>query len=265
MLDKFNRQISYLRISVTDKCNLRCTYCMPEEGVSEKLHEDMLSFEQIVEVVAVGVSLGLSKIRLTGGEPLVRRGIVDLVRMVKNVNGVEQVLMTTNGTKLTEFAPKLANAGLDGVNVSLDTLDPDRFRKITRRGNIAEVLAGIDAAMANNLPVKINMVVSDKTTNEENEAMQDFCRRKHLTLSRIRYFSIEMPKTDNQWFDRPPRCDDCNRLRLLADGTLKPCLHSDCEIKLDLNDIKSSLISAIQSKPARGAACTNRNMIEIGG
>ena len=134
MYDSYNREITYLRISVTDKCNLRCRYCMPEEGVPVRRHEEFLSFEEITAVVRAAVKLGVTKVRLTGGEPLVKRGIVDLVRMVRSVEGLRHLAMTTNGTLLARFAGELKAAGLDSVNVSLDTLDPERYRHLTRGG-----------------------------------------------------------------------------------------------------------------------------------
>ena len=143
--DAFNRPISYLRVSVTDRCNLRCVYCMPEEGVPPRSHDEILRYEEIERVVRAATRLGISKVRLTGGEPLVRAGIVDLVRMLAGVPGVDDLAMTTNGTLLARFAHDLAAAGLQRVNVSLDTLRPDRFRQITRRGELSDTLAGIEA------------------------------------------------------------------------------------------------------------------------
>src|SRR6056297_2108349 len=132
MYDRFNRHINYLRISVTDKCNLRCTYCMPEEGIKLLRHEDILSFEEIAEVVRFAVSKGIDKSRLTGGEPLVRRDITDLISMIARIEGVNDFAMTTNGTFLKKYAVDIAKAGLHRVNVSLDTLDPEKYRDITR-------------------------------------------------------------------------------------------------------------------------------------
>ena len=146
MLDRFNRNINYLRISVTDRCNLRCTYCMPECGVDLISHEEILTFEEITEIVRMGVKLGIDKVRITGGEPLVRRGVVDLVKMIAEIPGIDDFAMTTNGALLDQFAEPLKNAGLHRVNVSLDTLNPDRYKEITRVGDIKNVLVGIKAA-----------------------------------------------------------------------------------------------------------------------
>lgn len=161
LLDRFARRIRYLRISVTDRCNYRCSYCMPEElgeTLSFATRSAILSFEELERIATVFARLGVRKLRLTGGEPTVRKGIVDLVRRLAAVPGVEQVVMTTNGHLLDALAAPLAAAGLTGVNVSLDTLDPAKFRALTGRGELARVLAGIDAARAAGLPVKLNAV-----------------------------------------------------------------------------------------------------------
>ena len=139
MFDRFNRSIDYLRISVTDRCNLRCTYCMPEEGIQLIDHSDILSFEEIVEFTRGAVKNGITKIRLTGGEPLVRKGIVELVAMLASIEGLEVLSMTTNGILLSQFAMVLKEKGLHRLNISLDTLDADKFREITRGGDIEKV------------------------------------------------------------------------------------------------------------------------------
>ncbi len=265
MYDSFRRRIDYLRISVTDKCNLRCRYCMPEEGVPLRRHEEFLSHEQIVEVVRAAVGLGLTKIRLTGGEPLVKRGIVELVGMIRAVPGVRQLAMTTNGTLLGGLAAGLRKAGLDSLNVSLDTLEAERYRQLTRGGRIELVLQGIEAARREGFPVKINMVVLEDTTPGEIERLRRFCRDKGLALQLINHFDIARPKSQDYLFDRPPKCATCNKIRLLADGQLKPCLHSDQEIPLDPADIAGSLRRTIEAKPENGCACTNRLMSQIGG
>src|SRR5664280_2578531 len=160
MLDRFNREINYLRISVTDRCNLRCRYCMPEEGIRLLRHEDILSFDEITGFTKAAVRNGITKVRITGGEPLVRKGIVSLVKMVASIDGIKDLSMTTNGVMLKEFALDLKKAGLHRVNISLDTADPDRFSQITRGGNINDVMSGIISAKdAGLLPVKINCVI----------------------------------------------------------------------------------------------------------
>ncbi len=265
MHDRFNREITYLRISVTDKCNLRCIYCMPSEGVSKKKHKDFLSFEEITEVAREGAALGLRKVRLTGGEPLVKRGIVDLVSMISSVKGVDHLAMTTNGVLLEGLAPDLRAAGLDSLNISLDTLSPERYSRITRIGDITAVLKGIETAAAAGIPVKINTVIMDDTSAAEIETLRQFCFSRGFRIQFINHFSIGGEKRDDYQFDRPPACRDCNRIRLLADGILKPCLHSDDEIVLDKNDIRGALIETIRRKPEHGGVCGSRNMSEIGG
>lgn len=157
MLDRYGRVINYLRISVTDRCNLRCRYCMPE-GVQDVGMKNILTFEEIWEIVRTGVSLGITHIRITGGEPLVRKGCVDLIRGIREIPGVETITMTTNGVLLGNYGKQLKEAGVDGVNISLDTLDPEEFYKITGKRELQEVLAGIRAAKTAGLPVKLNAV-----------------------------------------------------------------------------------------------------------
>lgn len=157
MLDRYGRVINYLRISVTDRCNLRCCYCMPE-GVQDVGMKNILTFEEIWEIVRTGVSLGITHIRITGGEPLVRKGCVNLIRGIREIPGVETITMTTNGVLLGNYAKQLKEAGVDGVNISLDTLDPEEFFKITGKRELQEVLAGIRAVKTAGLPVKLNAV-----------------------------------------------------------------------------------------------------------
>ena len=157
MRDQYGRRINYLRISVTDRCNLRCRYCMPE-GVQDVGMKNILTFEEIWEIVKTGVSLGITHIRITGGEPLVRKGCADLIRGIRKIPGVETITMTTNGVLLGNYAKQLKEAGVDGVNISLDTLDPEEFCQITGKRELPAVLAGIRAAKDAGLPVKLNVV-----------------------------------------------------------------------------------------------------------
>jgi cyclic pyranopterin phosphate synthase len=265
MFDRFDRPITYLRISVTDKCNLRCRYCMPAEGVPMRRHEDLLSLEQLAEAARAAVGLGVARIRLTGGEPLVRRGITELVRMIAAIEGLHHLGMTTNGTLLAARARELRLAGLGSVNVSLDTLDPGRYHEITRGGSIQDALDGVQAARTEGFPMKINMVVLPDTAPAEIEAMREFAGSVSATLQLINHFDLTRRKTDGYAVDRPPACAGCNRIRLLADGTLKPCLHSNQELRLDPSRPAESLRQAILAKPRRGGACTNRPMRQIGG
>jgi len=176
--DSFGRRIDYLRISVTDRCNLRCRYCMPADGVEWKAQEEILSFEEIERFARIAVEEGIGKIRLTGGEPLVRKGIVEHVRRLMENTGLQAVALTTNGTLLPRFAEDLAAAGLTRVNISLDSLDPDVYATMTRGGRLEAALAGIDAAFAAGMdPVKINVVVVRSLT-------QDLTAFAEMTLTR---------------------------------------------------------------------------------
>lgn len=170
MVDRFGRRINYLRLSVTDRCNLRCQYCMPETGIEKMKHEDILTLEELDALVSEFVALGIDKIRLTGGEPLVRLGIVDLVKKIKSHPGIKDLSMTTNGLLLAKHAKDLKEAGLDRVNISLDTLDPHKFEKMTRGGKLSDVLDGIEAAKRVGLtPIKINAVLIGGFNDDEIE------------------------------------------------------------------------------------------------
>ena len=177
MRDSFGRTIDYLRISVTDRCNFRCVYCMPEEGADVAPKEWILRYEEIATIVKVAAELGVRKVRLTGGEPLVRKDIVQLVRMIAQTPGITEVSMTTNGFLLARYAHELKEAGLTRINISLDTLNPERFVRIARRGSLQQVLEGIEAARQVGLsPIKLNMVVMRGFNDDE---VADFAR---LTL-----------------------------------------------------------------------------------
>ncbi|MGQ9490272.1 MAG: GTP 3',8-cyclase MoaA [Anaerolineae bacterium] len=167
MYDSYGRHLHYLRVSLTDACNLRCVYCMPED-ITFRPAISLLQDEEILTLVRVAASLGVDKIRLTGGEPTIRRGVVELVRAIAAVPGIRRVAMTTNGIKLRELARPLAEAGLDQVNISIDSLNPDRFRRITRRGDLGDVWEGIKAAEEAGLaPIKINCVVTRGFNDDE--------------------------------------------------------------------------------------------------
>ena len=177
MIDKYQRKIEYVRISLTDRCNLRCRYCMPEGGIEKLSHEDILTFDEILRVVQALASLGVRKVRLTGGEPLVRRGIVNLVRAVRAVPGIEQVVLTTNGVLLDELAEPLVAAGLSGVNISLDTLHPDVFAEITRRPLYSRVEKGIEKLQALGMAnVKFNCVPIEGVNEQEIPALVGLAR-----------------------------------------------------------------------------------------
>jgi cyclic pyranopterin phosphate synthase len=329
-LDGYSRPINYLRVSVTDRCNLRCQYCMPPDGIPWIAHDTVLRYEEMALVVRAAAELGISHVRLTGGEPLVRLGAPDLVRMLAGIPGVEDLAMTTNGILLPRYAQALAVAGLDRVNISLDTLRPERFQSITRGGCLDDVLAGIEAAHKAGLePVKINTVVIRGTNDDEvvdlawrtmepgwnvrfiewmpvgdtAPADNDAWRAKVVTADEMRQkiqaaLGDLMP-VDGDTGSGPARyyrlpgakgtigfitpvsehfCFHCNRLRLTADGQLRPCLLSDREIDLrtplrqgaDVPQIKALILQAIESKPLQHHLneCDhpeNRVMSQIGG
>lgn len=266
MLDSFKRNITYLRISVTDKCNFRCVYCMPAEGVDWIPHHQILSFEEIEEVVKVAAQLGVKKIRLTGGEPLVRRGIVDLVAMLSKIPGIEDIAMTTNGILLPQFAEDLVKAGLKRVNISLDTLDEEKFKSITRLGNLSEVLAGIRAAQEFGLsPIKINCVLTEKTTEQDKQELKAFCKQENLDLRFIHEMSLETGKFSPVEGGEGGRCSICNRIRLTAKGDIMPCLFSSSGFNVRELGAENAIRMAIGMKPKNGLTNQVNAFYNIGG
>ncbi len=315
VLDPEGRRIAYLRLSVTDRCNCRCVYCMPEGGVPMLSHDDILSFEELTEVVRAAAELGVRKVRLTGGEPLARRGVVDLVRMVAGVPGIDEVAMTTNACLLAPVARDLRSAGLARLNVSLDTLRPDRYARITRCGRLEDALAGLAAARAAGFAhTKVNVVLMGGVNDDEVADLAALARNEAVDVRfielmpigpsagwpRARFLPAEavlealpgmeslgrdgvaelwhMPGwSGNVGLIRPMShkfCDGCSRIRVTADGKLKPCLHSAAEIDLrglDHEGLLSALRAGIAAKPKyhrmdEGRASESaRDMNEIGG
>ncbi len=280
--DRYDRIIDYLRISVTDRCNLRCVYCMPAEGVRLIHSEDILSYEEIIRVVRIASRLGVRKIRLTGGEPLIRKDLPHLIESIARVEGVEDISLTTNGLLLARLARALAAAGLKRVNISLDSLEPERYREITRGGYLGDVRAGIQAAERAGLhPIKINMVAIRGVNDDE---IVRFARWTAYAPYDVRFIELMPFGRGNHWnreeivsveemkegisaiaplipvktrssgparyyrFPGAPGtigfispvthhfCESCNRIRITADGKLRPCLFSEVEI-----DLKSAL------------------------
>lgn len=308
-----------MRLSVTDLCNLRCVYCMPEEGIEKHSHYENLSFEEIIALVKAGVAQGIDKVRLTGGEPLVRRGIVNLVREIGKIPEIKDLAMTTNGILLPKYAQDLKKAGLNRINISLDTFDPIKFNKITRKGKVHEVFAGIKAAEAAGLsPIKINTVLIKGFNDDEIEKFvnytidhpvdvrfielmplgqsSDYAEDQYLSNEEVLRRIPELIKCDIDEATGPAVhyrlkgakgrvglinpisrhfCRECNRIRVTADGKIKPCLHSDFE--MDMVALKKQGLSyeeiikkAIFEKPERHHIEDHkrqvlRNMNEIGG
>jgi cyclic pyranopterin phosphate synthase len=326
--DSFQRPINYLRVAVTDRCNLRCVYCMPEEGVPWMPHSHILSYEELITIIRASAEMGISKIRITGGEPLVRQGIEDFIQMIAQIPGIEEIAMTTNGIYLAKYAADLKKAGLYRVNVSLDTLKPERFKKICRGvdtgEDIANVLAGIQTAQDAGLnPVKINVVVMAGVNDDE---ILDFARKTIDEEWHVRFIEL-MPFTGHdgrtpaglttremkqridplgrmepykhQWGNGPAKyyklpeakgtigfisalsehfCFSCNRLRLTADGKLRPCLMS--ETMIDLREplrsgitpeqLKELIKQAVMAKPMghhlnEGFKPNDRPFCQVGG
>ena len=317
MTDTFGRQITYLRLSVTELCNLRCRYCMPEDGIGKKLHEEMLNQEEMITAVRAAASLGVSKLRITGGEPLVKPNIVGLCREASAVEGIREVCLTTNGTLLPKLAAPLREAGVRRLNISLDTLNPEKFHYITRIGMLSEAIAGIEAALDCGYDkVKINSVLIGGFNDDEIAPLAELTRRYPMD---VRFIEL-MPMYDSGDFgpeafipyttvtERLPEleplpadgsvarlyrlpdaqgciglispvsahfCAGCNRIRITADGKIKPCLHSSDEISvkgLDYDGMVKTIRDAILSKPKWHGELSysershaRRNMNQIGG
>lgn len=316
MQDTFGRSISYMRMSVTELCDLRCRYCMPEHGVCKRERSDMLTEEEMLLAVRAAASLGIKKLRITGGEPLVKKNIVSICSRAAETPGIEEVCITTNGILLPKYARALRDGGVKRVNLSLDTLDAEKYAYITRRGRLSDALAGLRAALSAGFDrVKINTVLIGGFNDGEIE------RIALLTLKYpvdVRFIEL-MPMYDGGEFgpeayipdsvvpERLPQlkktgtdgvarrymlpgamgsvglispvsahfCAECSRIRLTADGHIKPCLHSETELSvkgLGYDEMVQRFRQAILSKPrshaelsAQSRSHAGRNMNEIGG
>jgi GTP 3',8-cyclase len=266
MFDQLGRKINYLRISVTDRCNLRCSYCMPKNGIKWLQHKDILSFEEITEVATIAARLGCNKIRLTGGEPLMRKDITKLVQMLAKINGINDFAMTTNGTLLAKFAHQLKTAGLHRVNISLDTLNAKKFQQLTCGGKIQDVMAGIIAAKKCGLyPIKINCVVDELHTPKDNQIMRNFALKNNLSIRFISLMNLKNGKFSTIQGSSGGDCKNCNRLRLLSNGTIRPCLFSDLGFNVRELGPETALRQAILHKPKMGMPCNHEWMYNIGG
>jgi len=239
---------------------------MPEEGVKMLKHNEILSFEEIVEVVKAAVGMGVDKIRITGGEPLVRKGVVDLVRMISSIPGVNDLSMTSNGILLSEYAVKLKDAGLQRVNVSLDTIDPTQYAFLTRGGDLNKALKGISAAVEAGLtPIKINCVV--KATSEEPSAqgVTEYCKQNGLEIRYIQQMTLHSGKFGIVDGGTGGDCVNCNRLRLTANGKIKPCLFNNIEYDVRTLGVDEALNQAVLNKPECGTINTLGSFYNIGG
>ena len=266
MFDKFDRKINYLRISVTDRCNLRCVYCMPEEGIKLISHDEILRFDEITNVVKEAVSLGVNKIRITGGEPLVRKGIVDLVKMISAIDGIQDFGMTTNGNLLEQFALPLANAGLQRINISLDTVNPQKYKSITRFGDINMVFKGVQAAKIAGLsPIKINCVVKESEMELEAQEVAAYCERNGLKIRYIREMDLEKGTFWQVKGGDGGNCSSCNRLRLSSNGKIMPCLFNDLQYDVRKLGARKALELATGNKPLSGTISKLNKFSNIGG
>ncbi len=266
MLDNFNRRINYLRISITDRCNLRCRYCMPEEGIAMLSHDQILSFEEIERVTRKAVELGITKVRITGGEPLVRKGVVELIRLLGNIDGIKDLSMTTNGILLGRFAQELKNAGLMRVNVSLDTMDPLRFRYITRNGELNDVVEGIETAISVGLtPVKLNCVITDSSNSPDAKSVKDFAISRGIEVRFIHQMDLAAGHFSVVEGGSGGDCANCSRLRLTADGMIKPCLFNELSYNVRELGPEKAIMQAIEDKPACGSYNYSGKFYNIGG
>ncbi len=317
MKDNFAREITYLRMSVTELCNLRCRYCMPEDGVCKREHEQMLTEEEMITAAAAAASLGIKKLRITGGEPLVKKNIVSICEKTAAIDGIRDVAITTNGVDLPRLAKPLRSAGVKRLNISLDTLSAGKYRYITRRGELDEALRGIYAALeAGFEKIKLNAVLIGGFNDDEIPALARLTEKYPLD---VRFIEL-MPMYDSGDFGpdayipcttvteklpelipaesdggvaklyRLPEgkgnvglispvsahfCASCSRIRLTADGKIKPCLHSDAEYSvkgLDYEGMRTQFENAIRAKPqwhgildVSNRSGAGRNMNEIGG
>jgi len=265
MFDSFNRRINYLRISVTDRCNLRCTYCMPAEGIELMPRERILKFTEIAEITRIAVGMGVTKVRITGGEPLVRRRIVELVGMIARIDGVEDFGMTSNAIALPLFAKPLFDAGLQRLNISLDTVDPQRFRELTRCGELADAIAGIDAAIEAGFdPIKLNCVIEASSGEPDARGVAAFGAERGLPVRFIRKMNLATGEFWEVEGGDGGKCSICSRLRLSSDGKLFPCLFSDLSYDMREMGIERAIHAALEDKPQSGQRAT-REFNTLGG
>jgi cyclic pyranopterin phosphate synthase len=318
MIDTFGRRIHYARISITDLCNLRCRYCMPEEGVEKKACGEILRIEDFIEIAKVVVTLGIDKIRISGGEPLVRRGVLTLMREIGNIEGLKDFAITTNGILLPRYAQALRDAGVRRVNISLDTFDAEKYRTITRGGDLNKALAGISAALEADFDrVKINVVLMKDFNDDEISrfveitgdkpidvrfielmpfvGQQEFAYGSYLSGNAVLEVCRDLreeprddPSSPARYYRLPGAkgrvgliepmshqfCNQCNRIRITADGHILSCLHSKNEIDLkpalgNRDALKTLILQAVSEKPMTHrlseGELMERDMGKIGG
>jgi len=239
---------------------------MPAEGIRLLDHKEILSFEQIIDVVKIAATMGIEKVRITGGEPLVRKGVVHLVEMITGLDVIKDFGLTTNGILLKNFAFGLAQAGLHRVNISLDTINPEKFFQITRGGDVREVFQGIEAARKAGLePIKINCVVKNSSNEPDAIQVKEFCREEGLAVRFIHEMDLESGCFTTVEGGHGGDCKRCNRLRLTADGKIKPCLFNDLGFDIREFGIEGAFRMAVETKPERGSLNLLNKFHNIGG
>jgi len=253
MLDRFNREINYLRISVTDRCNLSCEYCKPEKGCILLPEEELVSFAEVVELAETAATIGFVKLRLTGGEPLMRSGIVSLVQQLAHIKGYRDFGLTTNGILLPQHAVALRKAGLHRLNISIDTLDARRFREIARSGDLEKVLAGIESALAAGFNrTKLNCVISASPDEEDARQVSAFGLKHGLEVRFIRRMDLDAGKFWPVIGGEGGHCDTCSRIRVSCDGKVYPCLFGNDYYSIRELGIRPALELAVGNKPEAG-------------
>lgn len=266
MLDSYNREINYMRISVTDRCNLNCIYCKPDSSLEYIEKSKILSYEDIEAIVRICASkFGIDKIRLTGGEPLLRNDIHVLIKKISSIKNIKEICLTTNGILLSNMAKTLKESGLTSINISLDTLDETKYESITGHSKLKDVLNGIETAIKHDIKTKLNIVMFDEESEKELKKIETYAKKVGAKVQTIKYYNINKNKETQDIYDRPPKCSCCNKIRLLADGTLLSCLHSTSTIKIDMNNIEESIKKAIIEKPMKGLSSNTKSVSLIGG
>ena len=239
---------------------------MPEEGVTMLRHEEILTFNEIIEFITEAVSLGVNKVRITGGEPLARKGIAELVRMIAEIPGIDDLSMTTNAILMSQFAKPLWDAGLRRINVSLDTIDPEKFKRITRGGDINEVFKGLEEAKVIGFsPIKINCVIEKTSYEPDAIAVKEFANNHGFDVRFIPKMNLEKGIFGQVEGGEGGNCSNCNRLRLTANGFVKPCLFSDLGYSVRKLGSREAIVKAIGLKPESGTTNLNGKFYNIGG
>ena len=239
---------------------------MPEKGIESLRHEDILSIEEIVSFTRIAVENGIDKVRITGGEPLVRKNIVYLIKLLANINGIKDLSLTTNGILLEKFAKPLRDAGLQRVNISLDTIDPDRYKEITRVGDFNRVMQGIAAAeMAGLFPIKINCVVKKSSDEPDALGVKVFCKSRKCNVRFIHQMNLETGEYAPVEGGTGGNCTICNKLRLSSDGNLRPCLFNDLSFNVRKLGAEKAIQMAIEAKPECGTKSVQNKFHAIGG